>query len=172
MLPAGPTRSRPPSPDPPMNAHVLAAVALASAAALHPARAAAQADTTGVTVGRGTTTEPATPRTDAPAPRMPHARRSLNTITWEEVRTSRVSAAYELVHHLRPSRLRTPRGPSSFATRIDVAVFLNGVRMGTRDALRSIPITTIRTLRFYTITEARQKFGGETSGGAIEVVSQ
>jgi hypothetical protein len=44
--------------------------------------------------------------------------------------------------------------------------------MGTRDALNSIAITAVRSLRFYTATEARQKFGGETSGGAIEVLSQ
>jgi hypothetical protein len=51
-------------------------------------------------------------------------------------------------------------------------VFINGVRMGTRDALTAIPINSVRTLRFYTATEARQKFGGETSAGAIEVLSQ
>lgn len=156
-----------------MNARALAALAaLASAAALHPARAAAQADTTAVTVGRGQTAEPATPRTDAPAPPVPHARRSLNTITWEEVRAERVSDAYEIVHHLRPSWLRTPRGAASLGLNIDVAVFLNGVRLGSRDALHSIPINSIRTLRFYTAVEARQKFGGETSSGAIEVLSQ
>jgi hypothetical protein len=53
----------------------------------------------------------------------------------------------------------------------DVAVFLNGIRLGTRDALQSIPITSVRTARFYTATEARQKFGGETFNGAIEVLS-
>jgi hypothetical protein len=155
-----------------MNARALAVAALASAAALHPVRAAAQADTAAVTVSRGTTSEPTTPRTDAPTPRVPHARRSLNTITYEEVRTAQVSDAYELVHHLRPSWLRTPRGPTSLRTNIDVAVYLNGVRMGTRDALHSIPASSIRSVRFHTATEARQKFGGETSGGAIEVVSQ
>jgi|tagenome__1003787_1003787.scaffolds.fasta_scaffold20913689_2 hypothetical protein len=155
-----------------MNARVLAAAALASAAALRAAPAAAQTDTAAVTVTVGKTAEPATPRTDAPTPTMPRVRRSLNTITWEEVRAARVSDAYQLVHNLRPSWLRTPRGPSSIRNNIDLAVFLNGVRMGTRDALANIPINSVRTLRFYTATEARLKFGGDTSAGAIEVLSQ
>jgi hypothetical protein len=156
-----------------MNARALAFAALASTAALHPTRAAAQADTAGVTVvGGGKMAEPATPRTDAPTPAVPHARRSLNTLTYEEVRTARVSDAYQLVHNLRPSWLRTPRGPASMRNNIDVAVFLNGVRMGTRDALNSIPSNSIRTVRYFTASEARLKFGGETSAGAIEVLTQ
>jgi hypothetical protein len=153
------------------------AVALATlaAAVLHPGRAAAQADTTtvdtaAVTVTVGKTAE--TPSRDVPVSAVPRSRRSLNAISYEEVRNARVSNAYEVVHHLRPSWLRTPRGATSFQNHIDVAVFINGVRMGTRDALTAIPINSVRTLRFYTATEARQKFGGETSAGAIEVLSQ
>ena len=151
---------------------LLALAALASAAALRPASATAQTDTAAVTVSVGKTAEPATPRTDVPHSAVPRARRSLNTITYEEVRTARVPDAYQLVHNLRPSWLRTPRGPTSIGNNQDIAVFMDGVRMGTRDALNSIAITSIRSLRFYTITEARQKFGGQTSGGAIEVLSQ
>ncbi|SOD02602.1 hypothetical protein SAMN05216486_10482 [bacterium JGI 053] len=149
----------------------LALGALASAAALHPARAAAQTDTAAVTVSRGQAGEVA-PGTDVPVSAVPRARRSLNTITYEEVRTSRVADAYEVVYRLRPSWLRSPRGMVTFGNTVDVAVFFNGIRMGTRDALKSIPITSIRTLRFYTATEARQKFGGDTFAGAIEVLSQ
>jgi len=145
--------------------------ALVCAAALRPAAAAAQTDTASVTVTRGTAGEIA-PGGDVPVSAVPRARRSLNTITYEEVRNARVPDAYEVVHHLRPSWLRTPRGQASFGNVIDVAVFFNGIRMGTRDALKSIPITSIRTLRFYTATEARQKFGGDTFAGAIEVLSQ
>jgi hypothetical protein len=153
-----------------MNARAVALAALASAAALLPAGAAAQTDTAAVTVSVGKAGEPAEPR-DIPHSAIPRARRSLNAISYEEVRNARVPDAYQLVHHLRPSWLRTPRGPASITNNIDLAVFLNGVRMGTRDALRNIPITTVRTLRYYTASEARQKFGGTTSAGAIEVLS-
>jgi hypothetical protein len=155
-----------------MTARTLAAAA-ALAAALLPLRAAAQADTTAVTVSvakAGSDAE--TARANVSTAGVPRARRSLNTITWEEVREARVPDAYTLVHNLRPSWLRTPRGPTSIRQQIDVAVFINGIRMGTRDALNNIPINSVRTVRFYTATEARQKFGGDTSAGAIEVLSQ
>jgi hypothetical protein len=156
-----------------MNARIFAVAAAAlAAAALHPSAAGAQTDTAAVTVTVAKTAEPATPRTDAPTPTVPRVRRSLNTITYEEVRTAHVADAYQLVHNLRPSWLRTPRGASSITNNIDLAVFLNGIRMGSRDALNGIPITSVRSLRFYTATEARQKFGGDTSAGAIEILSQ
>lgn len=152
-----------------MNARIL--VLAAAAVAVLPLRAAAQTDTAAVTVSVGKAGDPP-PSGNVNTSGVPRARRSLNTITYEEVRTARVADAHTLVHHLRPSWLRTPRGAVSFSQQPDLAVFLNGVRMGTRDALHNIPINSIRTLRFYTATEARQKFGGDTSAGAIEVLSQ
>ncbi|MFL5381360.1 MAG: hypothetical protein ACJ8GN_02415 [Longimicrobiaceae bacterium] len=148
----------------------LLALAALSAAALLPARAAAQTDTAGVTVRRGQTSEPtATPTREVPVSAVPRARRSINSITYEEVRTARVSDAHQLIHNLRPSWLRTPRGATSLTNHPDIAVFMNGTRMGSRDALHSIPITAVRTVRLYTATEARQRFGGDTQAGAIEI---
>jgi hypothetical protein len=149
-----------------MNARIfaIAAAALAAAAALHPSTAAAQTDTV-------TVPTPAAPAANAPAPVLPRQRRSLNTITYEEVSASQAIDAFALVEKLRPSWLRAPRGMIASSAATDVAVFLNGIRMGTRDALHSIPITSVRSARFYTATEARQKFGGETFNGAIEVLS-
>jgi hypothetical protein len=142
----------------------------ALSAALLPAAAAAQTDTAGVTVRRGTTTEPAqTPTREVPVSAVPRARRSINAISYEEVRTARVSSAHQLIHHLRPSWLRTPRGATSLTNHPDIAVFMNGTRMGSRDALHSIPITAVRSVRLYTATEARQRFGGNTQAGAIEI---
>ncbi|HYH80467.1 MAG TPA: hypothetical protein VEX86_11745 [Longimicrobium sp.] len=165
------------------------ATLLCAAAALRAAPAAAQADTTTTATAPSDTLAPATPPPpatpaaaaapaapqqsveDHAASRVPRARRSLNMISYEEVRNARVSDAFELIRNLRPSWLRTPRGPNSLSARVDVAVFKDGTRMGTRTALSSIPITTIRTVRFYTAIDARQKFGGDTAGGAIEITS-
>jgi hypothetical protein len=145
-------------------------LALAALAALLPAGAAAQTDTASVTVRRGETSEPAAvPTREVPVSAVPRARRSLNTITYEEVRTAHVSDVYNLIHNLRPSWLRTPRGATSLTNNPDLAVFMNGVRMGSRESLGAIPITAVRTVRYYTSTEARQKFGGDTQAGAIEV---
>lgn len=149
------------------------AALLCAAAALSAAPAAAQTDTTSAATATGT---PAgATQEDAPAAptlQVPRARRSLNVITYEEVRNAHVSDAQELIHNLRPSWLRTPRGMTSFASPIDVAVFKDGIRMGSREALVGIPITTIRMVRFYSAVDARQKFGGDTSAGAIEITSQ
>jgi len=148
-----------------MNARIFAiAAATLAAAPLHPSAAAAQTDTTA-----GKPAEPAPAH--APAPVLPHQRRSLNTITYEEVRTSQAIDAFALVEKLRPSWLRAPRGMIPESADHDVAIFFDGIRMGTRDALHSIPITSVRSARFYTATEARQKFGGQTFNGAIEVLS-
>jgi hypothetical protein len=150
------------------NTRLLALAALA--AALLPAGAAAQTDTASVTVNRGQTSEPAAvPTREVPVSAVPRARRSVNSITYEEVRTAHVADAWELIHNLRPGWLRTPRGAISLTNNLDIAVFMNGTRMGSREALGAIPITAVRTVRFYTATEARQKFGGDTQAGAIEV---
>jgi hypothetical protein len=173
---AGFALSAPSAPDlAPMNRRFAAfAALLCAAAALGAAPAAAQTDTTAATAATGT---PAGAETQgqaeaAPQPQVPRARRSLNVISYEEVRNAHVSDAQELIHNLRPSWLRTPRGMTSFASPIDVAVFKDGIRMGSREALVGIPITTIRMVRFYSAVDARQKFGGDTSAGAIEITSQ
>lgn len=156
-----------------MNPRATALAALLCAAApLRAAPAAAQTDT--VAAGPSAAPAAAPAATNAPPldSRVPRARRNLNLITYEEVRTAHVADALELIHNLRPSWLRTPRGPTSFGNHIDIAVFKDGTRMGSRESLPSIPITTIRTVRFYSAVDARQKFGGDTSAGAIEISSQ
>jgi len=148
------------------------ATLLCAAAALRAAPAAAQTDTA--------STPPSTPAAGetqgnaqaTPQLQVPHVRRSLNVISYEEIRNAHVADAQELIHNLRPSWLRTPRGMTSFASPIDVAVFKDGIRLGSREALVGIPITTIRMVRFYSAVDARQKFGGDTSAGAIEITSQ
>lgn len=152
------------------------AALLCAATALSAAPAAAQTDTATAAA------TPATPAAPAPAEaqqsveeaasRVPRARRNINLISYEEVRSSNASNALELVRSLRPSWLRTPRGPNSFSAPLDVAVFKDGTRLGTRTALSTIPTTIVRTMRFYNATDARQKFGGDTAAGVIEIVSQ
>jgi hypothetical protein len=148
-----------------MYARILTLAAVVGTLAAAPA--AAQTDTT--TTPAAPPSGEATPRTDAPAIRVPRQRRDLNTITWEEIRNGQYANAYEVVHHLRPSWLRTPRGPNSINMQIDVAVFIDGIRLGSRAALESIPITSVRSMRFFTAIDARQRFGGDTSVGAIEI---
>jgi hypothetical protein len=149
-----------------MHARFLTLAAFAATFAAVPA--VAQTDTASAPVPADS---PSTPRTDAPTPRTPHARRNINLITYEEVRNSRYSDAYDVVHHLRPAWLRSPRGATSAVAQIDLAVFLDGVRLGSRESLHNIPINSVRSLRFFSAIDARQRFGGDTSMGAIEIYS-
>jgi hypothetical protein len=152
------------------------AALLCAAAALSAAPAAAQTDTAAAAATPATPAAPAAGEAqqsvEDAASRVPRARRSLNLITYEEIRSSNASNAFELVRSLRPSWLRTPRGPNSFSAPLDVAVFKDGTRLGNRTALTAIPTSMVRTMRFYTASDARQKFGGATSAGAIEISSQ
>ncbi|HKP73983.1 MAG TPA: hypothetical protein VJT67_00510, partial [Longimicrobiaceae bacterium] len=143
----------------------------ALAVAALPLHAAAQTDTTAVTVKVAPASTDPPPAGDVPAAAIPRARRSVNSITYEEVRTARVADAETLIRNLRPAWLRTPRGANSMANNADIQIFMNGVRMGGREQLSTIPITAVRTLRYYTATEARQKFGGDTQAGVIEITS-
>ncbi|HEU4561522.1 MAG TPA: hypothetical protein VFS20_26950 [Longimicrobium sp.] len=144
-----------------------------TAALLHAAPAAAQTH-----AASPLTATPAQDETRAAAEAatpmivVPRARRTLNSITYDEVRGTQVPDAYQLIQNLRPSWLRTPRGPTSVYNHIDVAVFKDGVRLGSREALSSIPVIAIRTLRYYSAVEARQRFGGQTGTGAIEILSR
>jgi len=132
------------------------AALLCTAAAAAPASAAAPAPANAPPLGS----------------QVPRARRNLNLISYEEVRNAHVADAMELIHNLRPSWLRTPRGATSLTNHVDVAVFKDGTRMGSRESLSLIPITVIRTVRFYSAVDARQKFGGDSSTGAIEITSR
>jgi len=152
-----------------MKLRFLSLAALAVAAL--PLHAAAQTDTAAVTVRVAPASgDPPTPQ-NVPAAAVPRARRSVNSITYEEVRNARVADAEALIRNVRPAWLRTPRGATSMSNNADIQIFMNGVRMGGREQLANIPITAIRTLRYYTATEARQKFGGDTQAGVIEITS-
>lgn len=162
-----------------MHARTLATAAVLAVTGL-PLRAGAQEnpapadttrrDTAAVTVSVSQTTGP-TGTADIHPAAIPRARRSINSITYEEVRNARVPNAFQLIQNLRPSWLRTPRGATSLTNHADIQVFMNGIRMGGREQLNGIPITSIRTVRLYTATEARQRFGGSTQAGVIEITS-
>jgi hypothetical protein len=150
-----------------MNRRLALAAVLCAAAAFRAAPAAAQTDTASAA--------PAAPAATAGAETelvVRPARRDMNRISAVEVQNAQnLSDAYELIHTLRRAWLRAPRGSTSTLAPIDVAVFMNGVRLGTRDALKTIPITAVKTARFYTAVDARRRFGGDTSAGAIEIES-
>jgi len=93
-------------------------------------------------------------------------RPNANLITQAEIDQAGPSSAYDLVQKLRPTWLRK-RGNTSFSQDTDVAVYLDGVRMGDRDALRSISSVDIMTLEFLDARRATARYGEGHTAGAI-----
>jgi hypothetical protein len=69
-------------------------------------------------------------------------------ITSEEIRSSGARDAYEVVERLRPLWLRSRGARSSGHLDTEILVYLNGSRMGGPDALRSISMELIGSIRY------------------------
>lgn len=106
---------------------------------------------------------PATTSTTAPRP----ARGPANQITTAEIEaaTSELRTALDLVQRLRPAMLRA-RDASASA---DVLAYVDGVRLGTWQALDQVQRSLIREIRYYSPLEATQKWGTGHLSGAVEV---
>jgi hypothetical protein len=106
----------------------------------------------------------------SPAPR----RGGQNLITTDEIQKTVASNAFDLVQKLRPQWLRSKSmsvNPSATAGGGNTAaiVFLNDVRYGEIESLRSIEITSVRELKFLSAAEATTRWGTGYPGGAILV---
>jgi hypothetical protein len=100
-------------------------------------------------------------------------RSNRNRITTEQL--SRVTAdnAYDAVRRLQPQWLEG-RGPSSVSdgNSATAAVYLNGSRVGDVDYLRTVPLTTIAEIRYWTPGEASARFGMGLPRGVIELITK
>jgi hypothetical protein len=115
------------------------------------------------------------------AQRQTERRRFLGRL---EIERTPLTTAFELVQSLRPQWMRA-RGSDALtmtpiATRDGIAmaitdespimVYVDGRRLGTLDALRSIPHGEIDYIEFYDAAEAVQRFGSGNPQGVIHVV--
>ena len=96
------------------------------------------------------------------------SRPNANMITRTEIDEAGPSSAYDLVQKLRPIWLRK-RGNTSFTRNTDVVVYLDGVAMGDREALRSLSTPEIESLEFLDARRATVRFGEGHTAGAILV---
>jgi hypothetical protein len=94
-----------------------------------------------------------------------------NVLTAAEIVASHVSDAYQAVTQLRPDFLRRSyASPVPTVTQsYTVDVYLDNLRIGDADALRSIPLGDVRTIRYLPPMEADLRFGGQHPAGAILV---
>jgi hypothetical protein len=97
------------------------------------------------------------------------ARRASSTfISSDEVRASNAADAFELIQTARPGWLRK-HGAVSFRMDGDVLVYLDDVRLGGLDALRSQPLSGIDSIRFLDAPTASARFGLSHPHGAIQI---
>ncbi len=91
-------------------------------------------------------------------------------ITYEEIKASRMPGgnAYDLIAQLRPSFLRV-RGPASASdlTPVQAMVYLDGVRYGKLESLKTLNIEQIREIEFINASDATTRYGTDHLGGAI-----
>jgi hypothetical protein len=95
------------------------------------------------------------------------ARPSSDLLTQKEISTVSVSNAYDAVQRLRPTFLR----PRSTATRtMEYAiVFLDGIRSGGPETLKTIPAGQIKEIRYLNARDATTRYGLNVSAGVLEV---
>lgn len=112
-------------------------------------------------------------------------RRTANVITAEEIAASSAPTALELVRQLRPAWL-TERGlrgtggasaPGALTSQATegpagVVVYRDGIRLGMFASLETVPVETIREVRWLNGRDATQRYGTGHGAGAIEVLTR
>jgi hypothetical protein len=102
---------------------------------------------------------------------------SSDYVTSMEISAVGATNAYDLISRLRPRWLRT-QSPASIGAGVRsqvVAVYLDGVRVGELDALRSLSTSGFLTMRYYDATRAATVLrdpGSEPIAGAIVITTK
>ncbi|HEX8361093.1 MAG TPA: hypothetical protein VF613_13355 [Longimicrobium sp.] len=104
-------------------------------------------------------------------------RHSSTEISEAEVRASNQQNAYDVVQALRPGwlikqvgTLTTGRGPEAPSDAI--SAYVDGQRLGTVDALRSISAMEVASVRRYDGVTAQQRFGLGNVNGVVEIITR
>lgn len=92
-------------------------------------------------------------------------RGSRDVLTQEQLADASVSTAFEAVQRLRSSWLR-PRGAGT------LWVYVDGVRAGNVDHLRTMSTSGIIEIRYVSATDATMRWGTGHTAGAIEVITR
>jgi len=101
---------------------------------------------------------------------------SSDYVTSVEITAVGATNAYDLINRLRPRWLRT-QAPGSISGGVRnqiVAVYLDGVRLGGLEALRSLSTSGFQTMRYYDATRAATVLrdpGSEPIAGAIVITT-
>jgi hypothetical protein len=109
---------------------------------------------------------PSNPRTRTSSP---------DYVTSIEIQATPASNAYDVISRLRPRWLQTTNTGSLSGSRSQViAVYVDGVRVGAKEGLRSIPASSIKTMQYYDAARAAtilRGVGSEPIAGAIVITT-
>lgn len=94
------------------------------------------------------------------------ARMNADRISRVEIEEAGPSSAYDLIQKVRPIWLRK-RGQTSFTQEGDVAVYLDGTRLGERESLRNVSTVNLESLEYIDAGRATNRFGAGHVNGAI-----
>lgn len=100
-------------------------------------------------------------------PRERAPRQQQNLLTEEQIHAGTFQTAFEVVQSLRPAWLRERARSVTNPQGAQVAVYLDGVRMGGISALRQVRVHNIATMEFMTPSDATTRYGTGHAGGAI-----
>ena len=99
----------------------------------------------------------------------PTPKTSADVLGLVELQSARVTNAFEAVMRLRPEFIQRRPDPRNSSGEAAPEVYLDGVRQGSPDMLRSIPVAPIQEIRYLSPTAAAALFGPYYAGGVISV---
>jgi len=96
-----------------------------------------------------------------------------NVLTAAEISSAKAgeASAYEAIQRLRPQFFRT-RGRLGSEPGGDVSVSVDGGPLSTLDALRNVPATTVKEIRYLSANDAAQRYGVRAYSGPVILVTQ
>ena len=102
--------------------------------------------------------------------------RDPNVITAAELANENSPNVYDAIQHLRPEMLRPhlANASSSISSPQDytVHVYMDSNRLGGISDLRTIPVATVKEIRYLNPAQAMQRFGSGNPGGVIVLTSR
>lgn len=101
---------------------------------------------------------------DSPSPR-----RSGNRLSQAEMLESTATNVLQAIEQLRPMWLRTRGTDPSGSSQTMPVVYIDGIRAGELEMLRSIQIEEVDRLRYVNPRDATTRWGTGVAGGVIEV---
>lgn len=115
--------------------------------------------------------EQASPEAAAPSARPARVRRDRNALSAEEIQASMQTDALGIVRTLRPAWLRSRGTGSLRGPGATVRVYVDGRMAGGVEALRQVPASSIREMRYMDASQATQRYGTDHGAGVIQVTS-